>query len=264
MTIRYLLSCLILAMSAGSIGDQALAQEPLAESVSAAEAPVPAPLPPPGEMARCKQLIDSGLYIAARARLEPIVEQHPGWARATSLLALTYYRENRFEPAKVLFAKALEADPDEIAVRPLYGWTLYSLGELDEARATFEELLESKPDYTAAHYALGMIHLDSDEIVAARQLFETIVTLASEQEDAAMEGRAHGRLGELYVRVDDLPSAKRELELAIVLFPDDHEALFRLSRVLQRLGDDEGAEVARNKYREAKERNQPVVGRRPG
>ena len=246
-------------------------QSPPSTSVETADPAPPAdqaslraPLPPPGEMARCKKLIDAGQYAAARARLQPIVEQHPGWARATSLLALTYYKENRFEVAKPLFAKALEADPQEIAIRPLYGWSLYSLGELDDAEEMFESLLPRKPDYTAAHYALGLIHLDRDEVDSARERFETTVRLASQQADPPMEGRAHARLGDLYVRLDDLATAKRELELAVELSPDEYGALFKLSRVLQRLGDEEGAKEARKRFEEAKARVRPGIARPPG
>jgi tetratricopeptide (TPR) repeat protein len=214
-------------------------------------------------MARCKKLIDAGRYAAARARLQPIVDQHPGWARATSLLALTYYKENRFEVAKPLFAQALAADPREIAARPLYGWSLYSLGELDEAEEMFQSLLERQPDYTPAHYALGLIHLDRDEVDSARKRFETAVRLASQQADPPMEGRAHARLGDLYVRLDDLATAKQELKLAIELFPDEYEALFKLSRVLQRLGDEAGAEEARKRFEEVKARVQPGIARPP-
>lgn len=216
-----------------------------------------APLPPPGEMARCKKLIDAGQYATARARLQPIVDQHPGWARATSLLALTYYKENRFELAKPLFAKALAADPQEIAVRPLYGWSLYSLGELGEAETMFESLLVQRPDYAPAHYALGMIHLDRDQVDSARQRFETTVRLAAQQADPTMEGRAHARLGDLYVRLDDLAAAKKELETAVGLFPEEVEAHFKLSRVLQRMGDEDGADAARQKFDEAKARSRP-------
>lgn len=209
-------------------------------------------MPPPGEMARCKQLIDAGLYGGARARLQPIVEQHPKWARAALLLGLTYYRESRFEAANRFFVQALNADPEEIAVRPLYGWSLYSLGELDEAEKMFESLLERRPEYTAAHYGLGLIYLDRDQTDAARKRFEAIVKLASKQQDPPMKGRAHGRLGDLYLRLDDLTSAKRELELSIELFPDDFNALFTLSRVLQRVGDEEGAGEARRRFEEVK------------
>ena len=170
---------------------------------------------------------------------------------ATALLALTYYKENRFEAARPLFARALEADPEEIAARPLYGWTLYSLGELDAAAAAFESLLERKPDYAPAHYALGMIALDRDDTGGARRRFETAVRLADAQADPVMEGRAHARLGDLHARLGDLPRAKAELERSLDLFPGDPEALFRLSRVLQQMGDEEGAARVRERYEAA-------------
>jgi hypothetical protein len=72
-----------------------------------------------------------------------------------------------------------------------------------------------------------------------------------------MAGRAHARLGDLYVRLDDLAQAKRELETALALFPDEVEALFKLSRVLQRLGDPAGAEAARKRFEEARARARP-------
>ncbi len=221
-------------------------------------------MPPPGEMARCKQLIDAGLYGGARARLQPIVEQHPKWARAALLLGLTYYRESRFETANRYFAQALEAEPEEIAVRPLYGWSLYSLGQLDEAEKMFESLLVRRPDYTAAHYGLGLISLDRDQTDAARERFGRIMELAAKQNDPSMAGRAHGRLGDLYLRLGDLDAAKRELELAVELAPGDHDALFTLSRVLQRLGDDEGADDARRRFEEVKATLRPERPALPG
>ncbi len=232
------------------------AAEP-ATAPAAGEASPAAPLPPPGEVARCKALIDAGLYAAARARLEPIVEAHPGWARAAALLALSYYKESRFEAAKPLFARALAADPEEIAIRPPYGWTLYALGELDAAEAMFASLLERRPDYAPAHYALGVIHLERDEVDAARERFETTVRLATAQDDPPMAGRAHARLGDLAVRLDDLATAKQELEAALALFPGEAEAWFKLSRVRERLGDEEGAAVARKRFAEQRPRSGP-------
>ena len=262
-SVASLLSALLLT-AAASVA-QAPAAEPRAEDADVrAQADRP-PLPPPGEMARCKRLIDSGMHNAARARLKPIVEQHPEWARAIALLGLSYYREDRFEVAAGLFARALAADPEEIAARPLYGWSLYSLGRPEEAQKMFESLLERKPGYTAAQYALGVIHLERDETDAARQHLEATVRLAREQQDPPMEGRARARLGDLHVRLDDLEAARRELEAALTLLPDEAEALFKLSRVLQRLGDAEGAQDARRRYEAAKESTAAVgMARRPG
>ena len=79
-----------------------------------------------------------------------------------------------------------------------------------------------------------------------------------------MAGRARARLGDLYLRLDDLPAARRELELALELVPDEGDALFTLSRVLQRLGDEEGAADARRRFEAAKAGSAPGAGRLPG
>jgi len=234
----------------------AASQQPSARpEAPPAAVPTPRPpLPPPGEMARCKQLIDASQYAAARARLEPIVADHPGWARAALLLGLSYYRQSRFEVAKPLFEQALAADSQETAVRPLYASTLYALGELDAAETAWNALLLQEPDYAPAHYALGLIDLDRDAIEPGRRHFQTVVDLARRQSDEALEGRGHARLGDLHVRLGELEEARYELEIAIRLFPDEHDAHFKLSRVLERLGDAEGASRARQQFEEAKAR----------
>ncbi len=78
-----------------------------------------------------------------------------------------------------------------------------------------------------------------------------------------MAGRAHARLGDLFLRLDDLPAARLELELALELIPDEQDALFTLSRVLQRLGDDEGAAEARRRFEELKAASGPGASRSP-
>jgi tetratricopeptide (TPR) repeat protein len=170
-------ACLLVfsPMPASASGEVSAIQEGATQEGQAAGIATPEPpppLPPPGEMARCKALIDRQLFTAARMRLQPIVDRHPGWARATALLALTYYKENRFAVAAPLFRRALELDPEEVAARPFLGWSLYSLGELDEAETMFRSLVERKPEYTPAHYGLGLVALDRDEIESAKRHFE--------------------------------------------------------------------------------------------
>ena len=69
-------------------------------------APAPAPLPPAGFLEACLKLIDQGKTQDARELLTPVVAQHPDWARAHVVLALTYHRENRNQQARPLFERA--------------------------------------------------------------------------------------------------------------------------------------------------------------
>jgi tetratricopeptide (TPR) repeat protein len=220
-----------------------------------------AALPPAGEMTRCLDLIRAKQYQAARDRLEPIVLGHPGWARAHFLLGLTYHEEQRYERARPLFARALALDAQERAVLPYYGWCLYYLGEPEDARRQFVEYLETNPGYADAHFALALLDFDRDDLNAAAERFDTAIRLAAAAGDARIEGKARARLADVHVRRGALPAARAELERAVVLRPDAYEAYFKLSRVLERLGDREGAALALRRHDEVREQVRP--GARP-
>ncbi|MEZ5331886.1 MAG: FG-GAP-like repeat-containing protein [Thermoanaerobaculia bacterium] len=195
------------------------------------EPAVEAPLPPPGEMARCKALIDAGQLDAARARLEPIVEAHPGWARARLLLGLTDYRENRFGPANEHFAAVLAIDPGNVPVLPLYGWSLYSVGELGRAEETFDVLVSRLPDYAPGYFGLGMVRAETERPEEAVESFRTAAQLAAAQGDAVMEARSRAHIGEIDLQRGETESALRELERAVELAPEDEEIHFLHARV---------------------------------
>jgi Tfp pilus assembly protein PilF len=230
----------------------------LAASVSliaGAQAPAPGPPVAPDEMARCLELIRAKRYDAARERLEPIVRVHPGWARAHFLLALTYHEEQRYALARPLFERALELDPQEQAIRPFYGWCLYYLGEAEASERQFGAYLEKNADYADAHYALGLIAYDRDQLDVAAERLRTTIRLAAG--DPRTEGKARARLADVLVRRGELAEARAELERAVALRPDAYEAFYKLSRVLERLGDPAGAERARAAHDAAREKMRP-------
>ncbi len=216
-------------------------------------------MPPAGEMARCYSLIQANRYVEARQRLEPIVADHPAWPRANLLLAVTYHKEGRYEVARPMFERVLALDPELHSTLPFYGWCLYYLGEAEEPRKQFEKYLKLKPEYPDAHYAIGLIELDRDNVAAARERFEKTIHQAKIEKQERVEGKAHAMLGDVFIRLGELERAKQELELAVKLRPDAYEAYFMLSRVLQRLGDAEGAARAREMHRTIRERMRPSI-----
>ncbi|MGB0135383.1 FG-GAP-like repeat-containing protein, partial [Dokdonella sp.] len=193
------------ALLLGSSAATAKSMPPDTAAASPASTPNSAPTPPPGELARSKALIDAGQPAAARARLLPLVAAHPRWARATALLALTYFKENRFEVAAPLFARALATDPEEIAVLPPYGWTLQALGRHDEAKAIFERLVARLPDYPSGHAGLAQVALDQNDIAAARHHFEAAARLATAQGDPELAEQANKKLKSLPIVIPPTP-----------------------------------------------------------
>jgi Tfp pilus assembly protein PilF len=60
--------------------------------------------------------------------------------------------------------------------------------------------------------------------------------------------KAHARLADVYIRRDDLAAARVELEAATSLWPQHYAAFYKLSRVLNRLGESEAAQRAFRQY----------------
>jgi tetratricopeptide (TPR) repeat protein len=241
--------CLVAVVAAGSTS-----------AVAQPAAPAPAvrgPAIEPGEMARCYELIKAGEHEAARRRLQPIVQAHPGWARAHFLLGLTYHEQELYAQARPLFARALELDPLERAVLPFYGWCLYYLGDAETSRRQFAAYLESDADYADAHFGLGLIDFDRDDLEAAARRFGTAIRLAAAAGQPRTEGKARARLADVHVRRGDLARARAELQRAVELRPDAYEAFFKLSRVLERLGDHEAAQRALRTHEELRQRLRP-------
>jgi len=202
------------------------------------------PASSPDFLPRCVDLLRDGRHVEARELLEPAVARHPDWAGAKLYLALTYNQDQRWETAKHLFEDVLRLDPDLRAVHVPYGWCLYYLGRLDAARQSFETYLETEPDYADAIFALALIDFDNDDLTSAGRRFRKVIKLAESEGDATRQALARARLADVHVRAGDLKRAREELTLSIRLDPGNPKAYFKLSRVLQLLGDSGGAEKA--------------------
>jgi tetratricopeptide (TPR) repeat protein len=182
------------------------------------------------------------------------VAAHPGSAEARFYLGLTYQFEQRYERSSELFEQALELDPAAAMPRLFYGWALYYLGRPEAARAAFESFLDSQPDHPEALYALGLLDFDADDVESARERLVRVIELAARQQNVATEAKARARLADVFVRTGELTAARDQLEASIRLNPNNYEPYFKLSRVLQRLGDEEGAEAARRLHDQVRER----------
>jgi tetratricopeptide (TPR) repeat protein len=211
-------------------------------------------------LARCRELIRGGRSAQARELLEPAVARRPDWAEAHAHLGFTYFNEKRWEAAKACYERALELDPELHAARVPYGWCLYYLGQLEASRESFQAFLEVDPEYPDAIFALALIDIDRGELESAERLLRRVVMLTRARRDVDRQALAHARLGDVYVRNGELSRAKLELRQSIRLDPDNPKTHFKMSRVLQLMGDDDGAAEARRTYEELRARA-PSTGR---
>jgi Tfp pilus assembly protein PilF len=195
-------------------------------------------------------LVRQGRIDEARTRLETHRRDNPEDGRAVFLLALTYHREKRYALARPLFEEAARLDPGYHTTYHFLGWCLYYLGEPDAARAAFEMHL-SFVNEGDSHFAIGLIDLDQDQLDAAEERFRKAIALQEHDPGRRRElSKAHARLGDVYMRRDDLQGAKNELLLATELWPQHYTAFFKLSRVLGRLGEIDAADEAFSLYRQ--------------
>lgn len=206
------------------------------------------PLPPPGFIDACLDLIRDGRYAEAQARLAPVAADHPGWGRIHFYLGLAYHKDQLYGRARPLFERSIELEPDYRPATFYLGWALYYLGEPDKARQRFTTFLEHRPDYADAIFALGLIDFDADDVSAAERRFRRAVEIATVAADTAVEAKSRARLADVLIRVGKLDAARAELERSVELAPHNHEAWHKLSLVHERLGDSVKAAAAREQH----------------
>jgi tetratricopeptide (TPR) repeat protein len=222
---------------------------------AATEAAPPQPhtgAPPPAlgpELTAVAKLIGQQQTGAARDRLTPYLQQHAEDGRAEFLMGLSYHREKRYALARPRFDRAVELTPDYHPAYHFLGWCLYYLGELTQARTAFEQHLAWMPDEGDSHFGLGLIDLDEDRLDDAARRFRRAIELqAGDPRRRKDVSKAHARLADVHVRRDEIEAARAELEIATELWPQHYTAFYKLSRVLNRLGETEAAQQAFRQY----------------
>jgi tetratricopeptide (TPR) repeat protein len=200
----------------------------------------------------------------ARAQLDAYLAAHPDDGQAVFLYGLSYHREKRYGLARPHFERAIALAPDYPMSYYFLGWCCYYLGDLPAARQAFERHLSAEPDQRKeadSIFGLGLIDLEEDRLDDAEQRFRRTIALEQGDQNRAREiSKAHVRLADVYERRDSLEQARDELVLATRLWPQHYAAFFKLSRVLIRLGDTEGAGEAFKQYRYWQARAEPPRG----
>lgn len=214
---------------------------------------------PPQDDVRMMQawgLIAQRQYERAEVILAEVLVEYPDASQAEFFLGVSYQKQKDYERARRQFERVIASgvpfERDEV-VFYFYGWGLYWLGQLEASREAFETFKESTPQEADVWFALGLIDYDEDKLDAAEANFKHALSL---HEAMALENsqryrsrlqavaKCHGRLADVYIRREQLDSARDSLRTAIELWPRNHQPYYKLYRVLTRLGDEAGAERA--------------------
>jgi len=203
---------------------------------------------PPTDNESIEALLRSKSTEEARRLIEPLIRSHPEDAGLRAYLALSYVHENRWESACQAYAEALRLKPSESQYRLLYGWSLYYLGRLEASREQFNIFLTEHEDFVDAIFAVGLIDFDQDRMDDAETRFKRVIFITRARGDDRRHAMARARLADVFMRKDNPSRARLELKQALELDPNNAKAQFKMSRVLQLLGNDEEAAVARQRY----------------
>jgi tetratricopeptide (TPR) repeat protein len=236
---------------------------PSVRAVASSETPPPALTPSPNqelpeELKPFAQLIQQRKTGPARIRLRRHLDAHPDDARAEFLFGLSYHREKKYAAACEHMDRARELEPGYLLAHYFAGWAHYYLGELVEARRAFDTHLALAPEEPDTRFGLGLVEIEDGDLDAAERRFrEAIDMQGGENADRRELSKSWARLADVHLLRNEFVEARDALNTSIALYPDQYEALFKLYRVLIRLGEDQRAEEVFAIYQSVKQRIRP-------
>jgi len=172
-----------------------------------------------------------------------------------------WHVQGNFRPAVPFLEQALERSPGMPAAHHALGDCHFQLGELARARSHYEALHGASPQEPDAPYGLGLIDLEEGDLDVAETRFRSALSLygAMQRTDprayasrTAGRARCHARLADVYFATDDYEAAREELIATTTISPGTISALYTLSVVHRRLGEDALAEQALERYEAAR------------
>jgi len=218
------------------------------------------PLAP--ELREVTRAVADQRFEAAQELARRYVASHPSDGQATFLLGMTHYWTGNYGAARPWLERALELEPDTYVIHDSLGYCLFMLGDLRGARREYEAFLSAVPLEPKAHYGLGLIELEETRLAEAEERFERAIELFDElnrSDPAQVAARqpefaeCHARLGEVHFARADYEAARAELSLATQICPGNISAFYTLSLVYRRLGEEELADQAADRYESAKQ-----------
>lgn len=108
-------------------------------------------------------------------------------------------------------------------------------GNFESAKGILEAAIKEHIDDARAHFDMGIVQEELGNLKAAELAYQLAIKADSQFAHALIN------LGLLYYQQDREQDAKKQLELALALFPDSMEGHFNLSMVLASLGDVDAA-----------------------
>jgi Flp pilus assembly protein TadD len=166
----------------------------------------------------CQKKLDAAFTEARR-----VLKTEERHVRAMQLLAQVYYRERKYELARMVLENARTLAPHEAATHNALGLVLLALGTKPAALESFKKASELKPDFAEARNNLGALLNEAQDHAAAARELEAAVEAAPDFVSARLN------LGNAYRGQGDFARALAEYQQVLRLAPDLPDTYFNLA-----------------------------------
>jgi len=227
-----------------------------------------------------RRLLSGGDFAGAEVVFRALHAAHPDHPRALFLLGLSIHKQKRYAEARPLLersdalASALDAGviatifPESPHVPHFLGWCTYYLGDVEAAAKYFDAHIAIVPGEFDSQFGRGVVAIDQDDLAVAKERLRAALALLGAAADDAPGGASHPRdrakvlvrLGDVSLREGDVASARTQYEEAVHLWPAHHEGWAKLARALDRLGEGDAAQHAREQQQRVLEQLGRVAG----
>jgi len=160
-----------------------------------------------------------------------ITASKPGYASSSTDMYVRQLTTNppiTFTLKKITGLAALTTDESALKLFD-EGNKLIEAGQYDEALKIFEDFLAKYPQIHQVHLNIGTCYLKKDELDKAEAEFKlvlekTIEVYGDYKKDTAASLRACAGLGEIYLKRNDLETARKYFTQALEISPEDEVA----------------------------------------
>lgn len=221
----------------------------------------PKPEPLPRELGAMIQNIAQNQFEIARSKAQTYIQKNPLDGGGYFVIGYAYHRQGNHGPAVPYFEKALELSPQYMPAHHFFGECLFLLGKMDASRAQHEAHRAADPTEPDALYGIGLVDLEESKLEVAERRFREALDLYDKMKKANRRlyqskkvgrARCHARLADVYFAQDNYEAARDELIKTTTISPGTISAVYTLSVVYRRLGEDQLAEETLKRYETSK------------
>lgn len=184
----------------------------------------------------------AGDNAVAEAAARRALELRPEWSKPQIFLVRLLLSQGKRDEARGLLEGYVAANPQDHALRMLYGQFLIEQKEFSGARVEFERLLGNQPKEPDVLFAAAILSLQLDDLDAARIYFTRLYQTGERQEEASfylgqVEERADHPAAAIDWYVKASTSNRTEAQVRIAVIRSKQGDVARAREIIQQLRD---------------------------